>query len=370
MKTAVEDIPEPDRVPGAPHPRHTRRVIGQDDAIAAFADAARGGRLHHAWLLTGPRGVGKATLAWSIARWLLSGAESANLSVDPDAPEARRVTAMSEPRLQLIRRPWDDKTGRLRAEITVDEIRRLLSFFHLSSAEGGRRVAIIDAADDMNVAAANALLKVLEEPPADALILMIAHQPARLLPTIRSRCRTLRLSPLKPQQMAGILSGMGIDEDAEALAALSDGSVGEALRLAGQGGLDRYQDLVDLFAGLPRLDRLAAAKFAEGATGRAGADGDPFDLTITILDRFLTRMARAGLMGAPLPQAARGEGALMARLSPDDHAARIWAEAQARLSARARTGRAVNLDPAALVMDMVLELAQLPPAASAPPSRG
>ena len=277
-------------------------------------------------------------------------------------PEARRIAALSEPRLALIRRPWDDKTGRLRAEITVDEIRKLLSFFHLSAAEGGRRVAIIDAADEMNIPAANALLKVLEEPPSDALILLIAHQPARLLPTIRSRCRTLRLSPLPPRQMSAILSDMGLNEDAEALSALSDGSVGEALRLAGQGGLDRYQDLVDLFATLPRLDRLAASKFADGAAGRAGADGDPFDLTITVLDRFVTRLARAGLMGAPLPQAARGEGALMARLSPDDHAARIWAEAQARLSARARTGRAVNLDPAALVMDMVLELAQLPPA--------
>ncbi|WP_410216958.1 DNA polymerase III subunit delta' [Paracoccus sp. (in: a-proteobacteria)] len=370
MKTEVQDIPEADRVPGAPHPRHSTRVIGQDAAIATFTEAALGQRLHHAWLLTGPRGVGKATLAWAIARWLLSGSRHTDLSVDPSAPELRRISALSESRLQLIRRPWDDKTGRLRAEITVDEIRRLLSFFHLSAAEGGRRVAIIDAADDMNVAAANALLKVLEEPPADALILMIAHQPAGLLPTIRSRCRTLRLAPLKPRPMAGILADMGIDQDAEALAALSDGSVGEALRLAGQGGLDLYQDLVDLFATLPRMDRLAAAKFADNATGRAGADGDPFDLTITVLDRFLTRMARAGLMGAPLPQAARGEGALMTRLSPDDHAARIWAEAQSRLSARARTGRAVNLDPAALVMDMVLELAQLPPAASAPPNRG
>nr|WP_111298741.1 DNA polymerase III subunit delta' [Paracoccus saliphilus] len=370
MKTDPDDIPEPDRVPGASHPRHAPRVIGQDAAIASFVQAARGDRLHHAWLLTGPRGVGKATLAWAIARWMLEGGESPDLSVDPDSPAARRVAALSEPRLQLVRRPWDDKTSRLRAEITVDEIRRLLSFFHLSASDGGRRVAIIDAADEMNTSAANALLKVLEEPPADALILMIAHQPAGLLPTIRSRCRTLRLSPLRPAQMGGILSDMGIDEDAEALAALSDGSVGEALRLAGQGGLDRYQDLVDLFATLPRLDRLAASRFADGAAGRAGADGDPFDLTITIMDRFLTRMARAGLMGAPLPQAARGEGALMARLSPDDQAARIWAEAQARLSARARAGRAVNLDPAALVMDMVLELAQLPPAASAPPDRG
>ena len=370
MKTDPEDIPEADRVPGAPHPRMTARVIGQDHAIRDFIEATQGGRLHHAWLLTGPRGVGKATLAWAIARWLLSGAVGDDLSVPADAPAARRLAALSEPNLQLVRRPWDDKAGRLRAEITVDEIRKLLSFFHLSAAEGGRRIAIIDAADEMNVAAANALLKVLEEPPKDGLILMIAHQPARLLPTIRSRCRILRLNPLKPDLMTQALAGLGVDEDAEALAALSDGSVGEALRLAGQDGLKRYQQIVDLFATLPRMDRLAAAKLADAAAGRANADGDPFDLSITLLDRFLTRTARAGLMGAPLPQAARGEGALLARLSPDDRAARDWADAQARLSARARAGRAVNLDPAALVMDMLTELAHLPPAQSAPPATG
>lgn len=369
MKTDPEDIPEPDRVPGAPHPRMTPRVIGQDHAIREFVEAARGGRLHHAWLLTGPRGVGKATLAWSIARWLLAGGLSDDLTVPAEDPVARRLAALSEPRLQLVRRPWDDKAGRLSAQITVDEIRRLLSFFHLSAAEGGRRIAIIDAADEMNTAAANALLKVLEEPPKDALILMIAHQPARLLPTIRSRCRTLRLAPLAPDLMAEALAGLGLDQDSEALAALADGSVGEALRLAGQDGLARYQQIVDLFATLPRMDRLAAAKLSDKAAGRANAEGDPFDLAVTLLDRFLTRTARAGLMGAPLPQAARGEGALLARISPDDRAARDWADAQARLSARARAGRSVNLDPAALVMDMLTELAHLPPAQSATPAK-
>ncbi|MGR3749267.1 DNA polymerase III subunit delta' [Paracoccus sp. R12_2] len=370
MKTDPEDIPEPDRVPGAPHPRMTRRIIGQDHAIAEFIEAERSGRFHHAWLLTGPRGVGKATLAWAIARWLLSGAASDDLSVPEGDPAARRLAALSEPALQLIRRPWDDKASRLRAEITVDEIRRLLSFFHMSATDGGRRIAIVDAADEMNTAAANALLKVLEEPPRDGLILMVAHQPARLLPTIRSRCRTLRLNPLTPDQMTEALSGLGISEDAEALAALSGGSVGEALRLSGQDGLARYQQIVDLFGTLPRMDRLAAARLADAAAGRANADGDPFDLMVTLLDRFLTRTARAGLMGAPLPQAARHEGALMARISPDDRAARDWAGAQARLSARARSGRAVNLDPAALVMDMLTELAHLPPAQSALPAKG
>ncbi|WCR11606.1 DNA polymerase III subunit delta' [Paracoccus stylophorae] len=368
MKVELEDIPEADRVPGAPHPRMTQRLIGQDHAVAQFVDATREGRLHHAWLLTGPRGVGKATLAWSIARWLLTGAASDDLSVPADDPVARRIAALSESAVQLIRRPWDDKSGRLRAEITVDEVRRLLSFFRMTAADGGRRIAIVDAADDMNPQAANALLKLLEEPPTDGLILLVAHQPARLLPTIRSRCRTLRLTSLSPERMAEALAGLGVVDQVEALAALSEGSVGEALRLSGQDGLTRYQQIVDLFGTLPRMDRMAAARLSDAAAGRPGAGGDPFDLTVTLLDRFLTRTARAGLMGAPLPQAAKNEGALMSRIAPDDRAARDWAGAQARLSARARSGRAVNLDPAALVMDMLTELAHLPPARSALPA--
>ena len=355
-----ESLPEPDRVPGAPHPRDALRVVGQDAAVADFVSAARAHRLHHGWLISGPRGTGKATLAWSIAKWLLSDGTSDDLRTDPDAPVIRRVRALSEPRLHLVRRPVDEKTQRLRAEITVDEIRRLQSFFHLSAAEGGRRVAIIDAADEMNQASANALLKLLEEPPHDATILLVAHQPARLLPTIRSRCRELRLHPLNPQDMGHVLLDLGVDHDAAQLAALSGGSVGEALRLAGQDGLALYARIIQLFAGFPRLDRRAAATLADLAAGRAGADGDPFDLMITLLDRFLTRAARTGLMGAPLPEAAEAEAEVLTRLSPDPAAARLWANAQAELSARARMGRAVNLDPSALVLDMLIGLANQP----------
>lgn len=363
--TADTDAPiESDRVPGAPHPRETRRLVGQDAALAAFSAAAASGRLHHGWLITGPRGTGKATLAWVLARWLLADAKSPDLSVPEDHPVVRRLRAMSEPRLHLVRRSQDDK-GRLRGEIVVDDIRRLLSFFHMSAAEGGRRVAIIDAADDMNTAAANAVLKMLEEPPTGAVLLLVAHQPARLLPTIRSRCRELRLMPLSPEDMATALEPLDVPGDPAQLAALAGGSVGEALRLAGQQGLERYADLVALFATMPSMDRQAAAAFAQDAAGRAGAEGDPFDLTMTLLDRFLSRAARAGLMGPPLPEAAMDEGAVLARLSPDDRAARHWATAQAELSARARAGRAVNLDPAALVMDMLLTLAKGPAATDA-----
>ncbi len=355
-----ETLPEPDRVPGAPHPREAARVIGQDSAVADFIAAARAHRLHHAWLISGPRGTGKATLAWSIAKWLLSAAGTPDLTAPPDDPAVRRIRALSEPRLHLVRRPIDEKTQRLRAEITVDEIRRLQGFFHMSAAEGGRRIAIIDAADEMNPAAANALLKLLEEPPARAILLLVAHQPARLLPTIRSRCRELRLHPLNPQDMGRVLADLGLDHDAGQLAALSGGSVGEALRLAGQDGLEVYRRITGLFAEFPRMDRRAAAQIAELAAGRPGAEGDPFDLVVTLLDRFLTRAARTGLLGPPIPEAATGEAQVLTRLAPGPEAARLWADAQARLSARTRAGRAVNLDPSALVLDMLIGLANQP----------
>jgi len=358
----AEDLPEADRASGAPHPRDSRQVLGQESAVSDFLAAAQAGRMHHGWLLTGPRGTGKATLAWSMAKWLLSGGGSDRLDVDPEAPVVRRIRALSEPRLLLVRRPVDEKSGRLRAEITVDEVRRLQSFFHMSAAEGGHRVAIIDAADEMNMAAANALLKQLEEPPRDATLILIAHQPGRLLPTIRSRCRELRLHPLGPENMGRILGDLGIDGDAERLGALAGGSAGEAVRLAAQDGLSVYASIVRLFVDFPRMDRRAAASLAEIAAARPGAEGDPFDLVVTLLDRFLTRAARTGLLGAPLPEAAPGEAEVLSRISPDQRAAQLWAGAQAELSARARAGRAVNLDPSALVMDMLIGLANQPAA--------
>ena len=366
--TPAEPLPEADRVPGAPHPREAGRVIGQAGAVADFLRSAGTGRLHHAWLLAGPRGVGKATLAWAIARWLLDAGAPDALDTDPDSPLARRMRALSEPRLTLIRRPFNEKTGRHSAEITVEEIRRLLGFFHLSATDGGRRVAIIDAADEMNPSAANALLKLLEEPPPGAVLLLVAHRPARLLPTIRSRCRLLRLGPLAPGPMAEVLEQAGAQVDpgeAAGLAALSGGSAGEALRLLGQDGLGAYRRLLGLLATLPRLDRQAAARIAEAAAARAQGEGDPFDLTVTLLDRLLSRLALAGLSGPPTPEAVPGEAAILARLSPDAHAARGWADAQARLTAQARAGRAVNLDAAALVMDMLTRLAQGPAAQAA-----
>jgi len=373
------DLPEPDRIEGAPHPRETEHLHGHADAEATFLDAFNSGRLHHAWLITGPRGTGKATLAWRLARFLLAtpapeGDEGmfgaapppASLDITPDHPVARRMLALSEPGLFLLRRGPNDKGDRLSADIRVNEVRKLKGFFALSSTDNGRRVVIVDAADEMNTAAANAVLKLLEEPPAGAVLLLVSHQPNRLLPTIRSRCRELRLSPLGADDLAAALAATGdvaVPKNAAALADIAGGSVGEALRLVHLDGLAIYRDIVTVFEHAPRYDRARAIALANSAAGAANAQR--FELILRLVELFLARLARTGAGHPPAVEAAPNEVALLTRLSPDLQAARHWAGLQQVLSGRAEHGRAVNLDPAALILDMVFRINETASASNA-----
>ena len=372
--------PEPDRIAGAPHPRETAALIGQGAVEAEFLTAYNTGRLHHGWLITGPRGVGKATLAWRIARFLLATPpddggglfgdalpDPDTLDIAPDHPVARRILAGSDPGLHLVRRGGAGTSdrdrqknleeGKFSAFIRVDEIRELARFIHLSSVDAGRRVVIVDAADEMNTAAANALLKMLEEPPERTTLLLISHQPARLLPTIRSRCRELRMAPLSPADMQAALDQAGVAPpgNAQALAELSAGSVGEAVRLINLDGLSLYAEIAAVLSSLPRLDRQRALKLAEAAAARGGEDR--FDLLLHLTDVALSRLARAGATGQPpAAQAAEGEADMLARLAPGPVQGRSWATCAQEIGARVRHGKSVNLDPAALVLDMVFRI--------------
>ena len=365
----TDDIPEPDRAPGAPHPRETSDIFGQNAARGAFLDAFTSGRLHHGWLITGPRGVGKATLAWQIAKFLLAtppdnggmfaSEPPTTLDIPADHPITHRLLALAEPGLFLLRRAWDDKARppRLKKVITVDEVRKLRGFFALSAPGGGRRVVIVDAADEMNVNAANALLKLLEEPPENAILLLVCHQPMRLLPTIRSRCRELRLSPLSGDDLTRALAQADcqIAADAQdALDQLAAGSVGDALTLSELGGPKIYADLIRIFENAPRYDRPAALALANAAAGVKNVE--KFDLTLHLILVFLARLARHGASHPPSGEAAIGEAALLARLSSNPQSARDWAALEQELSARATHGKGVNLDPAALILDMIFRI--------------
>jgi DNA polymerase-3 subunit delta' len=362
------DLPEPDRIEGAPHPRETVDVFGHQAAEAAFLEAFNSGRLHHAWLITGPRGVGKATLAWKIARFLRATPEpdatglfggtpaATTLDIPADHPVARRARALTEAGIHLVRRSANESTGKMSGEIRAVDVRRLAGFFGLTLPDGGRRVVILDCADEMNATAANALLKMLEEPPAGAVLLLVSHRPSRLLPTIRSRCRDLRLGPLSPDDLAAALAAAGAEAGGEtgALAELAAGSVGEALQLSLLDGLAIYGELVAVFAQAPRYDRPRAIALANSVAGAANAPR--FDLTLRLINLFLSRLARTGAGHPPAAEVCAGEAALLARLSPDRRAAQRWASLQQALSARAGHGRAVNLDPAALILDMIFKI--------------
>ena len=366
----ADEIPEPDCAPGAPHPRDTVKLLGQDAAEAAFLDAYNSARMHHAWMITGPRGVGKATLAWRIAKFLLSQPENdgaqdsmfgappapTTLDADENHPAVRRAQSLGEPRLFLCRRPWDDKAKRLKKDITVDEVRKLKSFFALSAADGGWRVAIVDDMDLLNTSAANALLKVLEEPPEKTILLLVSHQPARLLPTIRSRCRDLRCAMLPADLQAAALEQAGYDTMGDvATAELSGGSVGSALRLAQADGADRYAALVKLANSAPGLDRTTALSIADKCAGVANAE--TYDITVNLIDLLLNRLARFGaLQPTDWIEAAPNEYATLAKLSPNAAAARKWAQLAQDLSARVGHARAVNLDPSSVILDMLLKL--------------
>ncbi len=280
----------------APAPRENPDLLGQAPAEAAILEAMRTGRMHHAWLLTGPDGVGKATLAYRFARRLFAGLpERDSLAVDPALPVARRVAHGSHADLLTIERAWDEKRKRMRTEIVVDDVRRIGDFLHLTPAEGGWRVVVLDGAEYLNRNAANAVLKVLEEPPARALLLLVCAAPGRLLPTIRSRCRRLRLDPLAAADMQTLLART-LPELAPAerarLADIAEGSPGRALTLAEAGGV-RLAGVVDEVLGAaPDVPLLRAYDIADSLS-RSDAGFTTFmDLLRAGLARAVREVAR------------------------------------------------------------------------------
>ena len=306
---------------GAPAPRANPELLGHEAAEAVLRQLVDSGRLPHALLLSGPRGIGKATLAFRLARFVLSGAgEGAppdmfgaptappepGLAVAPESGAFRRVAAGGHADLLTVERAFDPRRKRLRSEIVVDDIREVAAFLHLTAAESGWRVVIIDGADAMNRNAGNALLKILEEPPRRTLLLLVAHSPGKLLPTILSRCRHVKLAALADEAVRALLGRYAPDLDNEAAAAITDlaeGSIGRALELAGSGGLELYRTMVGLLSRRPAIDPLALHGFAD-RLARADAE-DSYRALEELLSQHLARRAQASARAGHVAEAAR-----------------------------------------------------------------
>lgn len=342
-----------------PPPRANPDLLGHQAAEARLERAFARGRLAHAWLIAGPRGIGKATLAYRFARHVLAhgiaqvapaelslfgapekskGAGEGSLHLDPAHPVFRRVAGGGHADLFTAEPGIDEKKGARRSEIVVDDVRGVGHFLSLTPAEGGWRVVVVDSADEMNRNAANAILKVLEEPPAKALLLLVSHNPGALLPTIRSRCQRLVLKPLVEADavrvLGPLLPALSANEVAE-LARLAEGSPGRALELADEDGLALQRELDALLGRLPELDGVALQRLGD-RVGRSGAEAT-FRIAAEILCRWLARLA-IGDPGRWLDTRDRIEGLLgrVEGLNLDRKAAMMDAFFLARVAARGR----------------------------------
>ena len=319
---------------------------GHDAAVAAFLDAAHSGRLHHAWLLAGPQGIGKARFAEAAAlRLLAEGSgrplDAPGLAVPADHPTAKLIEAGSHPDFQRLERLYREKTGDRARNITIEQVRGLQSLFGTTPTFSSRRIVVIDAIDDLERGAANALLKSLEEPPPDSLFLLVSHAPGRLLPTIRSRCRLLRFAPLVDDAMAAVLREEMPEAPAAEIAtlvAVGEGSPGRALRFAGL-------DIAGLDAIMTRLIE----------------EGDPTNAVRADLARSLTAKSaqaryEAFLERAPGRIAAHARTLTGRRLA---EAVSVWEQARAIADSAVR----LSLDPQTTVFEIAGLMARLAPAA-------
>ncbi|NVN86465.1 MAG: DNA polymerase III subunit delta' [Rhodopseudomonas sp.] len=337
---------EPERA--VKSPRETTALFGHRAAEQTLLEAYRSGRIPHAWLIGGAQGIGKATLAYRMARFVLAHRDpqapavqaAETLAIDPTHPVARHVAAGAHGGLLTLERSLNDK-GVLRNVITVDESRETIGFFGSTAAVEGWRICIVDTVDELNANAANALLKVIEEPPLQSLFLLVSNAPARVLPTIQSRCRKLRLRPLDPDDVVRAAAEAADIDPADPLlaeaAAASEGSVSRALSLLGGGALKLHQRTTALLNNLPAVDPRALHALGEAL---GGTDRATLAAFVDGVDRWIAVQLRAGDANANLPRLAR--------------LAEVWE----KISRAARDTEAYNLERKPLVFSVFGLLAE------------
>ncbi|MCP4935990.1 MAG: DNA polymerase III subunit delta' [bacterium] len=276
------DKPNPDQLDGAPHPRQSTILFGHEAADIGFQQAMHAGKLHHAWLIQGKEGIGKATLAYRFAQMVLAREDQTNSEIVPgrkldfSTTGAQLICSDAHPNLLVLRRSWNSKTKKFRTRIVVDDVRELQRFLGNTSGMGKWRVVIIDRADDLNMNAANALLKMLEEPPAFCLFLLVSAEQGKLPTTIISRCQKLRLQSLDASTLRACTSHVADQsqitlphgDQLSIIFELANGSVRAALEFASGRTLDDYNEIKHILDLLPGIDPQAISALADRLSTR------------------------------------------------------------------------------------------------------
>ena len=320
-------------------PRHSTKLIGHADGLAQLVGQWQGGKLAHGWLINGPKGIGKATMAYHFARGLLAGVEPDQ--VGEGHPVFRRVAVGSHTDLLVIEPLFDPKKDEYATDINVEQARGLAQFLSLTAGESDWRVVIVDSVDALNVNGANAILKILEEPPPRSIILLISHNPGRLLPTIRSRCRSLRLAPLSKTEFEQVLRHAAPEvDDVQALGALSGFSPGVAIGLHEAGALELYESLLAITVTLPHVDAGALHRFTESVG--SGKMHSQWQTLTHVMLMLLERAARLSA-GVAVEAVSEAEAEALNRLA-GLHGAEVWAAKHQQAAEQFLLAQRLHLD--------------------------
>ena len=360
-----------DKLAGAPHPMLAKKIIGHGSQKLSFLHSFASNRLPQCWLLAGDMGIGKASFAWLITKFLLTTKyQPADLKIDLNESNVNeileprsgntlnRIISGSEQRVYIVRRGYNEKRKAFFKNISIEDVRKLQSYCSLSIADGGKRIIIIDTADDLNKSSSNALLKLLEEPPKNTIFLLISHQPNLLLPTLKSRCQKLSFSNLDQTDLGAVLSAIGckIEPSEEvSLSILSKGSAGAACRYINANCINLYRDILNLASSLPNLNtnkifQLSQNYFAKAKPGE-------FEIFLEMMQHFFSRLCKTGVMQTPiLPSVTDNEAKIMINLCPNLKSARLWSEAANITLAKLNKGYLLNIDIESLILDAFIYL--------------
>ena len=360
-----------DKLAGAPHPMQAKEIIGHTSQKISFLNFFASNKIPQCLLLTGDKGIGKASFAWLIAKFLLTTKyEPADLKIDlnesnissllvpQDSETLNRIIAGTEQRVYIVRRGFNEKRKTFFKNISIEDVRNLQSYCSLSITNGDKRVIIIDSADDLNKSSGNALLKLLEEPPKNTFFLLISHQPSLLLPTLKSRCQKLSFSNLNQTDLRTVLTKIGCviePSDEVSLSILSNGSAGAACTLINSNCINLYQDILNIASSLPNLRTDKTLQLSQNYFAKKKPN--EFEIFLEMMQYFFLRLCKTGAMQKPLlPSVTDDEIKIMKNLCPSLRTANLWSEAANITLTKLNRGYHLNIDIESLILDAFIYL--------------